>query len=164
MDYATEATPMPLQCFKLLKAQSAYMTYWFAQLFPDFEGPNPGSLEDFDDIKSVLYLWILHFGPFEIDTWTDIKAAMNGPGENWKNYIAWIDSIPGFSVDAGATVKAFPNALISWLQSSYASTVDCPEVNNTFNVESTVCDNGSCSTAVKVYCKQVVPWSSCASS
>ena len=162
VDYATAAKPTAFQCYKLMKVQWAYLTYWFAQLFPGFEGPKPVTFFDLSSIKFILYLWILNFGPLEMNTWTDIKAAMNGPGENWKDYIAWVDTNPGFSLDAGVTVKAFPKILLDWLQSSYGMTSENVVLINIFYKASTVCRNASCSPTVKGYCTQINNRSACA--
>jgi hypothetical protein len=164
VDYATTAKPTTFQCYKLLKAQWPYMTYWLNLLFPNLEDMESMSMQGLDSIKSVLYLWILNFGPGEMDTWTDIKAAINGPGENWKNYIAWVDTNPGFSVDGGVNFKQFPDVLLAWLQSSYSSTEDNEELTDTFNYVSTVCDTTPCSSELKGYCSQAFSWSDCAKS
>ena len=162
-EYETVAKPTANQCYTLLKAQWAFATYWFNTLFPNFEGPSPTSDVNLIGIKTVLKLWILHFGPAEMDTWTDIKEAMNDAGENWKNHLGWIDSNPGFTLDAGATVKAFPAKLLAWLQSSCSSTTSgCTELFNTLSMLTTVCDKAPCSSTLKGYCRQYNEYSTCA--
>lgn len=164
-DYATEAKPTPFQCYSLLTAEWPWVTYWFNQLFPTFEGPTPFAYASLGYIKSNLKVWILQFGPAEVTTWTHIKAAMNGAGGDWQNYLAWIDSEPGFTLDAGATVHLFPEKLLAWLQTSSGSTTtSCVELIVTFNSASKVCENASCSPAVKGYCTQVNAESACAQS
>jgi hypothetical protein len=112
----------------------------------------------------MLKLWILQFGPAEMDSWTDIKTAINGAGENWQNYIAWIEGSPGFSLDAGTTVHLFPEKLLAWLQASCSTTAACKDLALIFNNASKVCDNASCSPAVKGYCTQTSDDSQCAHS
>jgi hypothetical protein len=164
-DYATAAKPTISQCYDLLTGQWPFVTYWFDRLFSTFEGPSPVSYQFLNWIKTILQIWILHFGPGDIDTWTDIKEAMNDAGENWVNHIAWIDSSAGFSLDAGATVKNFPEKLLAWLQSSCpGGTATCYEVLVPFNYQSTVCANAICSASVKAYCLQVTSNSACATS
>ena len=164
LDYEAVAKPTIYQCLNLLTAQWPFVTYWFDRLFPSFEGPSPINFEEFNMVKSTPQLWILHFGPAEMDTWTDIKEAMNDAGENWVNHMAWIDSSPGFTLDAGQTVKAFPAKLLAWLQSSCSTTAICPELFGAFNMKSTVCDNASCSSEVRVYCAQIDLTNACATS
>ena len=165
IDYETVAKPTVYQCYELLKAEWPFITYWFDQLFPTFTGPVPNSYANMLFIKTTLQIWILHFGPAEMNTWTDIKAVMNDAGENWKNHMAWIDSNPGFSMDAGTTVKAFPAKLLAWLQSSCSSTTaSCFELMATFSMWSGVCADASCSSSVKAYCAQISPTGPCASS
>jgi hypothetical protein len=164
-DYATEAKPTLFQCYRLLKSEWLWVTYWFGQLFPAFEGPAPLAYTQLGFIKQILKLWILQFGPAEMTTWTDIKAAMNGAGEDWQDYLAWIDSDPGFTLDAGTTVHLFPEKLLASLQASSGSkTANSAEVKFSFNIASKVCDNVSCSPAVKGYCFQANKSSACAQS
>ena len=164
VDYATVAKPTSFQCYSLFTAQWPWVTYWFNQLFPTFEGPAPITYTNLLIIKSILKLWILEFGPAEMDTWTDIKAAMNGAGENWKNYLGWIDSNPGFSTDAGATAHPFPAKLLaSMLASSNSMTVMSTDIQ-VFNQASTVCANATCSPSAKSYCIQINGASACAQS
>jgi hypothetical protein len=159
------AKPTAFQCYHLLTAQWPFITYWFNRLFSTFEGPSPITLEELIWIKTTLQIWILHFGPAEMDTWTDIKEAMNDVGENWVNHMAWIDSSPGFSLNAGATVKNFPEELRTWLQSSCTNgSGACLEISATFNMKSTVCANASCSPEAKTYCAQISPEGACDSS
>ena len=162
VDYATVAQPTSFQCYSLLKAQWPWVNYWFDHLFPDFEGPLPISYTNFILIKTYLKLWILQFGPSEMDTWTDIKAAINGAGENWKNYIGWYDSNPGFSTDAGVTVHPFPAKLLASLQAGGATGSNM-EIQ-VFNRESKVCADSSCSSTIKGYCLQTNSFSACANS
>lgn len=164
IDFATVAKPTQVQCYSLLKAQWPWLTYWFNRLFPTFVGALPIRYYESNLQKSLLYLWILQFGPAEMDTWTDIKAAVNGPGESWQNYMAWIDSDAGFSLDAGLSVKRFPEKLLAWLQASCSNTMTCVELAVTFNYVRKPCDNGSCSSQVKAYCVQIDTGSACATS
>lgn len=156
--------PTSAQCYELLKAQWPFIIYWFRTLFPAFVGPADASDAELMAIRSILFLWIQHFGPNEIAQWTDIKTAVNGEAVGWGNYIAWIGASPGFSLDSGDTELAFPSDLQSWLVSS------CHEVTSTckelaiFNLKSTVCDKTLCSSRLRELCFEVNPSSSCASS
>ncbi len=163
VDYATVAKPTAYQCFDLLKAEWPFVNYWFDRLFPAFEGVSPNSHSNMVFTKTTLQIWIMQFGPSEMNDWTDIKEAMNDAGENWGNHMAWINSSPGFSLDAGETVKVFPEKLLTWLQSSCSSTTaNCFELMTTFNMFSTACSSGSCSASVKTYCTQIQSDSPCA--
>ena len=156
IDYETVAKPTDIQCFNLLTAEWPFVTYWFDQLFPTFTGPVPNTHFYMAYLKTALQIWILHFGPAEMNTWTDIKEAMNDAGENWKNHMAWIDSSPGFSLDAGTTVKAFPAKLLAWLQSKCSVTPACMELWATFNLSSSVCYGNSIPLDAQAYCSQII--------
>ena len=161
-NYATEAKPSTLQCYRLLKAEWPWLTHWFNKLFPSFTGPKPSNYFSRTIVKTVLHQWILQFGPTEMNTWTDFKEAMNGAGENWKNYFAWLEGTPGFSLNAGLTEKAFPAGLLTWLQSSCTDTTNCMELYYLINSCSTVCDNSQCSSKVKDFCTLNYDWTDCA--
>jgi hypothetical protein len=163
--YGTNANPTEFQCLKLLNAEWGFLTYWFKQLFPTFEGPPYTSFNNLSHIKNILYIWILRFGAAEMNAWTDIKTAMNGATENWENYIAWIDTDAGFSLDGGATVKPFPSILLAWLQFSCTSTDDCDPLLSTFNWVDAVCYSPNpCTPQLESYCMQVDSGSDCATS
>jgi hypothetical protein len=164
VDYATVGKPTLAQCYDLIKVKWPWLTYWFNRLFPTFVGPLPIDYFNFNLIKSVLYLWILQFGPAEIDTWTDIKAAVNGSEESWQDYMAWIDSDAGFSLDGGLSVKRFPEKLLAWLQASGGTTMNCVELSTTLNYVRKPCKSSACSSQVKAYCLQIDDGSVCANS
>ena len=155
------ARPTTGQCYELLKAQWPFITYWFRTLFPDFVGPADATDADILAIKSVLYLWIQHFGPAEIEQWADIRSAVNGNAPDWANYMAWVDTSPGFSLDSGTSVLAFPTDLLNWLQASCSQgTVLCNELT-LFNLKSTVCQTSACTSGVLELCSQISPTSNC---
>ena len=161
-DYAGIAKPTRFQCNRLLAAQWPYVIKAFDSLFPNFLGPNRLTNNSYESIQSFLHLLILTFGYAEVNTWTDLKAAWNAPSDNWDNYLAWIDTAPGYTLDGGATVKAFPAALLQWLTTSCADTYSCMELATLFNDKSVVCEDLGCSATIKGYCMQVDDGSNCA--
>lgn len=89
------------------------MLYWFDEVFPGFTGPAGASAEDLFAIKSLLYVWILHFGASVMmqSDWDDLKSALLA--SDWSNYLAWVGSTPGYLTDGtSASVKPFPAQLL----------------------------------------------------
>lgn len=155
INYATDAEPTYYQCLKLLSLQWPFVTLWYNKLFPSFVGPTPVSKSELARIKSTLYMWIMLFGPAEVDTWTDIKALLNGASEDWKNSLAWFGSEDGLTFDRGASVKAFPPMLLAYVKDQCDNDVDdCGELY-IFNEWSTVCDDSDCLSAAKSACAQL---------
>lgn len=133
-------------------------------MFPNFVGPNYISIKSFDKLGSELRLLILQFGYTEVNTWTDLLVAWNAPEEDWKDYLAWLSTNPGYTLDGGVSVKPFPVPLLEWLTSSCTDTSSCNELKVLFNKYSAVCLNSACSADVSGYCKQVDSSSACATS
>ena len=131
------ATSDAQQCRKLLKARWLFVTYWFAQLFPQFTGPSLANHHDVLAIKSILQLWILQFGPNTMKTWSEIKAAMNSGGD-WANYRA---TATEFSID-GSNYTPFPSVLATWISGACGGTA-CPDLK-VFNVMRSECDGAEC--------------------
>lgn len=153
------------QCSLLLISQWPFIIFWFSELFPNFVGPSPSSLYDIQVMKSVLYLWIQQYGPSEINSWTDIKAAVQGASGDWKNYIFWVMEDPGFSLDGGTTIKRYPATLVEGPKDCINDAEDslfCDELYFIFNKWSTLCKNPLCSDTIKSYCMQSHPYSECA--
>ena len=152
LEYTTDAQPTYFQCLKLFSVQWPFVTFWFDQLFPNVVRLTPISSRGLQYIKSTLYLWIMQFGPAEMNTWTDIKALFNGAPENWTNYLAWLGADDGFTLDAGATVKTFPPLLLARLKDQCGSDPgNCDELF-IFNRWSSVCDNLLCLPNAKNAC------------
>lgn len=134
------------KCYKLLTEQWPSVLASFAKLFPLFTGPHNFSINNINEVKASLYLWILQFGYLEMDTWTDIKAAINAPFENWLNYEAWGGTNPGFTTD-GQTIKPFPSTLSSWLSIKCPNSKYCSETEKIFRQKSTLCQRDCSSSA-----------------
>jgi len=141
-----------VQCYKLLKAQWPHVTYSFGKLFAGFTGPTGATATQLVAIKSVLQQWILQFGPYPLTydpDWTPLIAAFKTA--DWSGFLGWLGSSPGYTLDAGTTIKTFPKDLETWLFNSCVSTQTCSELA-VLNSKSTVCANASCLTSVKVPC------------
>lgn len=162
-DYETVARPTKYQCYNLLTAQWPFLTHWFNSFFPGFVGPQGATENELLKIKSVVYLWILRFGPSEINSWTTIKNMIKASGSAWANYMAWIETPPGVSVQPSLPPDDFPADLLDWLTTSCSGvTVGCKDLD-VFNLKSTVCDS-ACTAPTKGYCAHVKPGSVCAAS
>lgn len=162
-DYATVAKPTKHQCYNLLTAQWPFLTHWFDQLFPNFVGPQGATVDELLKIRSVLYLWILRFGPSEVNSWTDIKNMVKAQASEWANYMAWIETTPGISLQSSIPPTPFPADLLAWLSASCSGvTVGCKDLD-VFNLKSIVCD-AACAAPVNGYCLHVKPGSACATS
>ena len=150
-NFGTLAEPNLAQCKVLLSAQWLYAGYWFEQLFPGFTGPTNANLNDILTIKTILQLWILQFGPLEMSTWSNIKAAMNFHNNAWNSYEA---TTTHFTTDNWNTEQSFPPALSAWI-STYCEDETCPDLK-VFNVPRSECDNPDCNDSIKIYCKYTV--------
>jgi hypothetical protein len=162
LDYGTGAAkPTKLQCYSMLKALWPFVTYWFNKLFPGFVGPINSTSLELLSIRAVVYMWILQFGASVMDTWTDVKALVSGNAKDWENYMAWIDSDPGFSVNRGIAAKAFPVELQAWLVTTCNGVTNGCKDLAVFNLKSSVCEDSGCSAEVQGYCKQIDTSSNC---
>ena len=142
----TGGVPDEDQCKKLLVSMWPFLTHWFGQLF-NFVDPDTSSADQVLTIKSVMYVWILHFGPAEMlaDEWSDLKTALNAGG-NWSTHLAWAGETPQFSLNGGSSPVDFPAALKAWLMDSEGcnkSPNGCMDLLP-FNTLSTVCDTAVC--------------------
>lgn len=155
------AQPTLFQCYKFLTANWPYITNTFNKLFPEFTGPDNLDSMTLNNVKFFLYSIILEIGYAEMNKWTDLKAAWNAPGVNWKNYIAWMSATPGYSLDGGLTKKEFPSLYLARLITNCGSNY-CFELENLFYIRSTVCNNAACSDTVQGYCLHVRSASPCA--
>jgi hypothetical protein len=161
-DYGTPSPkPTTFQCYKLLDSQWFYITYWFGQLFSGFLGPAGATDAEILTIKSVLYLWILQFGPAEITYWTGIRAAVNEAQSQWVQFVARLGVNPGFSVNNGSTWADFPDSLLTWLRATCGSTAATCKDLDVFNLKTTACDS-ACPPDLKTLCQQIKPSSTCA--
>ena len=162
LDYGTGAAkPTQQQCYSMLKALWPFVTYWFDKLFPGFVGPKDCTSLELLSIRAVAYLWILQFGASVMDSWTDMKTVMTGNAGEWENYMAWIDSNAGFSLNRGVEAKAFPAEVQTWLVAACKGTTEGCKDLAVFNLKSSVCADSSCSAQVKGYCQQIDTSSSC---
>lgn len=151
------------QCYELLKAVWPSITHWFSQLIPGFTGPAGASESELLTIKSVIYLWILQYGPAQLKydgAWIDLTTAFKAASSNWANYLAWMGGSPGYTLDAGASTKSFPADLQAWLANSCSGDCLVQELA-VLNLKSTVCQNPSC-VGMKSRCGLATPGSPCA--
>ena len=154
------------QCNKLLVAGWPATNYWFDHLFSSF-APTGASDSEKSDIKSIILLWVLQFGPAEMlgTEWSDLKTALSAVGANWTKFLAWVGSTPGYLTDGTSTSKKlFPPVLLDWLKSARGcngATAGCADLQ-VFNMKSTVCSDSSCT--VKSLCQEVDSDSNCVTS
>jgi len=158
------AAPTQYQCYTLLTMQWFFVKHWFAKLFPTFVSPASASSRQLEDMRNVLYQWILMFGPAEIGTWTDVLAMVNGAAGDWANYLFWFGSTSsGLSLDRGTTAKPIPPVLLAWLLSgSNTSGITSPDVKTLFGPWTSACDDLQCSGDILAYCSQMTACFSCA--
>ena len=153
----TGATPSQSQCYELLSTQWFWLIDWFNTLFPNFTGPTGASDDDKLAIKSVIYLWILNFGPSEMsgDDWTELKGVLTNASSNWSKFLGWVGETPKY-VTAGTSIeaKSYPAVLEAWLKSDSGcggATAGCADLA-VFNLKSTLCASAC---AVQSYCAEV---------
>ena len=127
------------QCYKLLHAQWAFMTYWFSDLFSTFAPPGTASDTEKLKIKTTLQLWIIQFSPIRMKTdpdWQSLVAAFNTAGADWGKYLGWTGT-PGRYTLNGSTRKVFPEELSAWLRTDARDLA-------ALNMKSTVCNTAGC--------------------
>ena len=137
------------QCYDILKGSWPGVDFWFEKLFPNFSPPTmpPPTTEEVHKLKSVLWLWILRYGPSVLSAdplWQDIVATFNNASPDWSILLAWKGTLTGYTTD-GSTIKSFPAELEA------ALTPTSPELQ-LFNHFSTLC-NSAC--ALGVQCQQL---------
>ena len=79
--------PTLAQCYQLLQAQWFYVTNWLADIFPHFTPPAATATEVYA-VKTVLWLWILQFGPSELKTdplWQGLVQVFNSVSLDWED-------------------------------------------------------------------------------
>jgi hypothetical protein len=138
--------PTADQCYKLLKAEWPYVTYWFGEIFPNFHPPDTSDYGKYM-LKTVLWLWILQYGPGELrgnELWQNIVTTFNNDSLDWTQLFAWMGDLKGFNPDGSATFS-FPAVLEASL------TETSPEMQ-LFNYFSEVCAS-PCSLGVQ--CRQL---------
>ena len=136
--------PTASQCYKQLEAEWSFVLYWFGNIFPQFTPPVAASQTEGLEIKTVLQLWILQFGPSEMKTdsdWLALVAVFNSATTPWSTLLARTSDPPKYTTDA-STAVAFPADLSAWLLLNSADTA-------AFNTFSEVCDTPNPTT---------VPW------
>ena len=137
------------QCYELLYTEWPFVTYWFSQLFGDFTPPVSATETEEYELKTVLWLWILQFGPSALSSepaWQAIVTTFNDASLAWEGLLAWSD---GYL--AGGTIHSYPAGL----------TPTAPELS-LFNLFSEVCTTAGC--ALQTQCQEVAPESTCATS
>ena len=128
------------QCNDMLKAEWAYVDYWFTTLFPNFATPLTASPEDSTKVKTILQMWILQFGSNVMKTdpnWIVLVGVFNRSPIPWDTMLAWTNtSPPQYTID-GSTEVNFPSGLSTWLSA----------MNNektAFNTFTKVCGDSNC--------------------
>ena len=142
------------QCFKLLTGEWGFVTYWFGNIFPDFRPPATATDSEKNTLKSVLWLWILQYGPSEIKEnplWQDIVTTFNNAALDWTKLLAWSGALKGYTRD-GTNPLSFPAVLEASL------TQTSPEMK-LFNHFSRLCAS-PCSLGAQ--CRQISATSVCA--
>jgi hypothetical protein len=133
----------------LLHIQWPFVTHWFAHFFGDFTPPVSATETEKYELKAVLGLWILQFGPSTLTTdpaWQTIVSTFNDDSLVWGGLLAWTGEYL-----AGGTTHSFPAGL----------TPSGPELR-LFNRFSEVCSTSGC--GQKTHCQEVAPTSTCATS
>lgn len=139
--------PTTEQCYEILSASWPYVEYWFGNLFQDFSPPPKRPLHERYKVETVLWLWILQYGPHALTTdqlWIDLVATFNKPSLDWTQLLAWTGATQGYSPDGVAT-KSFPASLGVLASSSPAVQL--------FSQSSKVCNDMSC--ALPEQCQQI---------
>ena len=161
-NYSTGSNAVPAlsQCYQLLEAEWPFLKSYFATIFSGYTGPSSVTDAERMKIKTILYTWILQFGPATMQDadWDELRAAL--VTSDWTTYLGWIQTTePGFVV-SGSTRKVYPDALLAWLKSTNGcNTVAAGCVDlDVFNLASTFCDT-SCSLGAQ--CQEVKPGSTC---
>jgi len=142
------------QCMEVFKLSWPFVTYWFGELFPDFTPPF-SSIRDAYKTESVLWLWLLQFGPSTLKfdpEWQDLVSTFNDPLLDWSLLLAWEGPPVVYTTD-GSTPKSFPMVLTDWLTASSSEL-------ELFNYYSEVCWTEGC--ALAEVCQNVYPGSTCA--
>ena len=147
IDTITGDVPDTAQCQKLLVVEWPFLTYWFGELFQGYSDPTPATADQILTIKSVMYVWILHFGPSEMlaEDWATLKTDLSGGGD-WSNYLAWAGETPKYTKDGTNTSFDFPEALSAWIKDSEGCAkvpAGCMDLL-VFNTLSTSCDASNC--------------------
>lgn len=140
------------KCYELLQMQWPSLIYWFNMLLPKFTPPSEATEFQIYSIKTVVWLWVLRFGPAVLafdNSWRQLISALNAPQSEWYKYLAWKGTTPGYSID-GKTVRNFPVALEGAITSGELAVL---------NLFSKVCQTFGC--ALKVQCQQVTVSSPC---
>ena len=156
--------PTLKQCSKWLAAQWPFVTHWFTHLFPNFTGPTPVTIRN-TIIQSILYLWILQFGPSEMSDdaeWGTLKADLVAGG-NWLWYYGWAGENPGYVTNGPtSTRKTFPQVLEDWIKSADGCNKNTPTCLDlmVFDYGSTTCDQTPCN--IQSECGLINPSSNCA--
>lgn len=152
---STGLHPTQDQCYTLLKANWLFVTHWFGKLFRDFTLPTTPvpTVDEAYKTKSVLWLWILQYGPHALSNdplWVDIVTTFNDNMLDWTRLLAWKGVLTGYSPD-GVQRKSFPEQLAAALTST------SPELQ-LFNRFSTLCSDVC---ALGAECQQLNPANSC---
>jgi len=143
--------PQVSQCYTLLNAMWPYITYWFTEIFPTFDPAIVYRPKSFSAL--IVKLWILEFTPSELvnnPDWKPIVTAFNQPAAAYANYLAWIGTTPGYTLD-GTSTHPMPAALAA---SGSISVYIIPFLSG-----SKVCDTSGCS--MQAQCALIMPGLEC---
>ena len=142
----------PDQCYELLRANWLSIKFWFGRTFTAFNPPATATEAGEYALKTVLWLWVLQFGPSALTyetKWQELVGTFNSASLDWGQLLAWGGAAPGYL--AGGTTHTFPTEL----------TPSSGELA-LFNQFSTVCDTENC--GHKAECLLATPTSVCATS
>lgn len=140
----TGATPTQSQCYELLSTQWYWLIGWFDTLFPNFTGPADATDSQILTIKSVIYLWILNFGPAEMKSseWTELTTVLTDATRDWTKLLGWAGESPMYAtVETSTDAKSYPSILEAWLKSDSGcggKTAGCVDLA-VFNLKSSLC-------------------------
>ena len=135
------------QCYELLKVQWPMVGYWFSELFSDFTPPASATEAETYQLKAVLGLLILQFGPSALKSqasWQALVAVFNNASLDWEQLLGWTG---GYY--AGGSKHTFPEELTP---SAFELSL--------FNSFSKVCDAANC--GYRTECQEVAASSTCA--
>jgi hypothetical protein len=136
------------QCYRFLRVQWPYITLWFGELFPTFTPPASATETEVYSLKTMLWLWILQFGPAVLSSepaWQVLVGVFNSNNPlSWGQMLAWNGAYL-----AGGSAHAFPKGFTF-----------SPTERELFNHFSQVCASSTCTH--KSQCKQVSASSACA--
>lgn len=71
------------QCHELLLVSWPFVTYWFGEIFPKFTPPSTATERKVYELKTVLWVWIMQYGP----------ATFDDDMLDWEQLLAWTSGL-----------------------------------------------------------------------